>query len=91
VGLEVLYTFLKELQLECVNLSMREWLHAVLLVVNDSGYGVDGLRRQLEHLLRGIGTLFSLALQILLSNTPSRLASQGLDCRIVNALLLMVI
>jgi hypothetical protein len=37
-----------------VNLSTREQLYVVLLAANDGGHGVDGLRRQLEHLLRGI-------------------------------------
>jgi hypothetical protein len=91
VGLEVLSTLLKELRPECVNFSTRERLHAVLHVANDGGYGVDGLYRQLEHLLWGIGTLFPLALRIILSNIPSRLASQGMDCRIVNVSLVMVI
>ena len=91
MGFEVLFTFLKEVGFEYMNLSTREWLHAILLVANDGGYGVDGLCRQLEHLLQGIGILFYQALQIILLNTPPRLASQGLDNRIVNVLLVMVI
>ena len=69
---------------------MRERLHTVLLVANNARHGVDGLHRQLEHLLRRIGSVLPLTLRIILSNI-SRLASQGLDYRIVNVLLLMVI
>jgi hypothetical protein len=70
---------------------MRERLHVVFLAANDAGHGVDGLRQQLEHLLWRIGTQLPLALQIIQLNTPPRLAIQGLDYRIVNVSLVMVI
>jgi hypothetical protein len=89
VGLEVLSTFLKELRPQSLNLRTRERLHVVLLAENDTRHGVDGLRRQLEHLLRRIGTILPLTLRIILSNTPPRLVIQGLDCRIVIVSLVM--
>jgi hypothetical protein len=91
VDLEVLSTFLKELRPKSLNLRMRERLHVVLLAANDAAHRIDGLRRQLEHLLQRIGIVLPLTLRIILSNTPPRLAILGLDYRIVNVSLLMVI
>jgi hypothetical protein len=74
-----------------MNLCTRERLHAVLLAANDAGHGVDGLCQQLEHLLWRIGTALPLALRIILFKTPPRLVIQGVDCRIINVSLVMVI
>jgi hypothetical protein len=91
VVLEILSAFLKELRFESVNLSTRKRLDAILLAATDAGHRIDQLRRQLKHLLRRTGAVVPLAVRFVLSNTPPRLAIQGLDCCIVNVPLIMVI
>jgi hypothetical protein len=91
VALEVLSAFIEELRSESVNLRTRKRLDAILLATIDAGYRIDRLRRQLKHLLRRIDTVLPLVARFVLSNTPPRLAIQGLYCCIVNVPLIMVI
>jgi hypothetical protein len=91
MALEVLSAFMEELRSESVNLCTRKWLDAILLAAIDAGHRIDRLRRQLKHLLRRIGAILPLTVRFILSNTPPRSAIQGLDCYIINVLLIMVI
>ena len=91
VALEVLSTFLEELRYESVNLSTEKRLDAILLTTTDVGYRIDQLHQQLKYLLWKTGAVVPLAVQFVLSNTPPRSVIQGLDCCIVNVLLIMVI
>jgi hypothetical protein len=91
VALEVLSTFMEELQSERVNLRTRKRLDAILLAATDAGHRIDRLCRHLKHLLRRIGAIVPLTAKFVLSNTPLRLAIQGLDCCIINVPLTMVI
>jgi hypothetical protein len=91
VALEVLSAFMEELRSESVNLRTKEWLDAILLAATDAGHRIDRLHRQLKHLLWKIGAVLPLVARFVLSNTPPRLAIQGLHCCIVNVPLIMVI
>jgi hypothetical protein len=91
VALEVLSTFLEKLQFESMNLCTKERLNTVIFTTSDARHKVDWLRGEFEYLFWRIGAHFPLALQIILSNIPPRLAIQGLDRRIINVLLVMVI
>ena len=91
MALEVLFAFMEELHSESVNLCTRKWLDAILLAANDARHRIDRLRQQLKYLFRGLATGLPLAARFVLSNTPSKLAIQGLNCYIVNVLLIMVI
>ena len=91
MALEVLSSFMEELQSKSVNLCMRKCLDAILLAANDARHKIDQLCRQLKHLLRRIGAVMSLVARFILSNTLPRLAIQGLNCCIINVPLIMVI
>jgi hypothetical protein len=47
VALEVLTTFLEELQFESMNLCTRKWLNTILLTANDARHRVDWLLGEL--------------------------------------------
>jgi hypothetical protein len=91
VTLEILTTLVEELRSQSVNLCTRKRLNTILLAAIDGWHRVYGLRRQFLNLLRRKGALLPLPLQIILPDIPPWLAIQGLDCRFINVLLVMVI
>jgi hypothetical protein len=91
VTLEILTTLVEELKSQSVNLRTRKRLNAIPTVAIDGRREVYGLRRQFQNLLWRKGALLPLPLQIILPDTLSWLAIQGLDCRFINVLLVMVI